>query len=730
MLTRHQIDEFDRTVRSRLAQLARRARLYVLTDGLAVVIAVMLGFVLVQLCLDRLLRLDRDMRAVLLAVGVALTGYTVWRFLLEPMRRRVSVESAALLVERLVPTLGDRLISAVQFTDPAVAMSDQASGPMMSLVVEQARVASEGVRFEAVLDRTRAVRHASAGAGVVAVFMLLALLMPNTFGIWFQRNVLLADVRWPQQVHLHVENLRDGRMIVAAGDDLDISVLAEEPNVPRSVRLEYGPPVDAVGDDAIQPGEEEMIKIGDRRFRATFRQLRRAMRARAVGGDAVTPWFDVLLVERPRVTEATLTIQPPAYTRLPEQELRSGLTMAKVLRGSAVSVVARTNKPIARASLLRGDSVVEELTGIAGADALAVTFTPAESGAYSFRLTDDDGMTNRRPVQFSIRVESDRAPLVKLRIPGLGDMVTPEAILPAEIEMSDTYGMAVAELVQRIAGSDEAEPMTQPTTQPAGQTNIPLADFEPGGRNFTTSLDVELASVDLTPGQRFTVFARAVDEDDIAGPNEGRSNVFSLRVVTPDDLLAELSRREQEYRQEFERIIRDQEALRGRILSTLNRRGSASQPADAADTDADFKLHERRQQELSRRVMSVGRQFERMLAEMEINRVAAGPLRIRLTNRIIDPLARVARQDMIAVADRLGAIARGEPDAGLESVDPDQATLVQTMREILAHMLQWEGFHEAVTILRDILKMQGGLNAETEAELERRLEKLFGPDGS
>ncbi len=46
------------------------------------------------------------------------------------------------------------------------------------------------------------------------------------------------------------------------------------------------------------------------------------------------------------------------------------------------------------------------------------------------------------------------------------------------------------------------------------------------------------------------------------------------------------------------------------------------------------------------------------------------------------------------------------------------------MRTVLADMLQWEGFQEAITLLRDIQKLQSEISRETDQRIES---ELFGP---
>ena len=594
----------------------------------------------------------------------------------------------------------------------------------MTRVVAQAQTAVGTLRFEDALDHRRAARQSAIGAACLVAFGMSCLLAPEAMGIWFQRNVLLSrHVEWPQLTHLQVDGVEDGRLIHPSGDDLQINVTATG-QIPRSVDFEYEPHRDATDDGTLRAGELQLFKHGERDFRGVFPQLRRALRARAVGGDAVTEWFDVVLVQRPRVTQVQMAIAPPAYTGLSLQTLRAGQTVAEALRGSEVRIEVETNKPIAQAELRRGNTVVRSLPEAAGQDRMTVHFTPNESGTYHFRLTDDYRLVNRRPVRFTVRITADRPPRVRLRIPGLGDMVTPDAVLPMSLEMTDTYGLGSAELVHRITAG--AAPTTQPTTAPSGEATQPLEGFEVAGRNFSTSLNFALAPLDLEPGQRFTVFARATDQDTVGGPNIGESVIFSLRVVAPDELLAELSRREQEYRREFERLVRDQGTLRGNLLSAWNLVQIA---ADAAQRTAAVKAyanHARRQQALARRVVGIRGQFQRILDEMEINRVATQVIRVRLANRIIQPLETLGRKDMTAAADALGAVARSDAGVDLTAIDPEQARIVETMQRILSQMLQWEGFHEAVAILRDVIKTQSNLNRETDEELERRIQEIFG----
>ena len=63
----------------------------------------------------------------------------------------------------------------------------------------------------------------------------------------------------------------------------------------------------------------------------------------------------------------------------------------------------------------------------------------------------------------------------------------------------------------------------------------------------------------------------------------------------------------------------------------------------------------------------------------------------------------------------------GERTEGRDAIQAD-------MQAALANMLKWEGFQETVTLLREILRRQAELKAETAEEIERQAAEIFADD--
>lgn len=724
--------QFDVSLIPRLRGLGRRLRLYILLDGLAILFPAAIAGMLITLLLDRAFRLEHDIRVGQLISGIILLGLIAWRWVWQPLRVPAGSRELALLVERRFPQLKSRLISAVEF-----ARADAGDGlplysrEFMEAVVREADRHTADLRFEDVLCHRRARKQAAvtfACMGLLAIFIIGA---RPTMALWFQRNILLMDTEWPQRNRLMVAGLQEGKLLAARGDDVNVFAdVVPGYETPRQVFIESRALHQDGSTGAIERRQMPAVVAqaaggagGTTSFTHMFERIEESLLCRISGGDARTDWFTIEVVERPRVEEVTMAIAPPAYTRLEAYSLRSGQTVAEVLKGSHLQFHIRTNKPVVRAVLVREMGGTRAELGPAGRattsapyrgerNAFTAEDAPGATASYSFLLEDELGFTNvsdrSPPLRLSVRLLADRPPGVKLRVKGVGEMITPQAVLPVEVDFADAYGLATAELVYD-PGRKDSQPVSEP-----------LEGFEPGTKTFTRTIEWSAAAHRLAEGDRLTLRAEARDFDDVSGPNLGQSANVILRVVSREELLAELNRREQEYRQDFERLIRAQEELYAEMLSL-------SRPVRTAEPSRDrlkaFNLLARRQRDHASRLNVIRLQFEQVLSELQINGMANPTVEARLGGGIIEPMGRISRTRMPTAAEGLDALSREVLPETLETAKAAQDAVLAEMNRVLANMQKWEGFQEAIALLREVLKMQGNLNEEIEKRIE---EEIFG----
>ena len=715
--------QFDQAVHPRLRALGRRLRLYVLLDGLSVISAVGLACILITLSVDRLFHLDRDMRLVQLVVLLAVIASVAWWRVYRPLRVTVNCHHLAILVERRYPGLHSRLITAVEFADPASAWpatSGVHSPAMVDAVVRQAVAEVHDLRLDEVLAHPRARRRALLTLGCVAVVVLMALVSRETMALWFQRNLLLRNLNWPRRNRLIVEGLVDGRIVVPRGEDVTVSaVVAEGFEPPRQVYIVY------TGSSGAR-GREQMPAVSGAavRFTHTLEGLTAPLQCQIIGGDARTEPFAIDVVDRPQISAVVMRITPPAYTHMEGYDLRPGQTVAEVLRGSGIRFVIRTNKPVVQARLMRQiqgqEETITQAQRIRDCELVADDVPPA-SATYYFHMLDESGLSNLServpPVRMSVRLVADKPPRVKMKVKGAGDMITTDALLPIEADFADSYGLATADLVVSL-GRDN----TAPTAEP-------LPGFEPGTKTFAQAMNWSAATHQLRPGDRLALHAEARDFDDVAGPNVGKSVPLSFRVVSREELLAELSRREQEHRQDFERLLRQQEELFANLLSVSGGAsrpvpGPVNPPKEQPNHSQQLAPLARRQRDYAGRLNLIRLQFEQVLAELRVNQLSSPPVEARLGGGVVEPMSSLSQSRMPEAADDLDRLARQDTVETQQQARAAQQAIVTEMNRILANLVKWEGFQEAVTLLREVLKMQSAVNQETEKRVET---DVFGP---
>ena len=730
---------FESRIVPRLRAMVHRIRLYVFADGLADTSAVLLLCFCAQISIDYLFHLRVDLRATLLLTVMAVIGFAVWKRLIQPLMADLDVADAAMIVERKFPQLESRLISALQFSAlstqhsalspatgeasgfrlqatgtspearspkpgafrPAAAGSDLSPELVDRLIEEASRMARE-LPMDAVLNHQRVRRQSAVVCGVLAVLVGFTLFAPEAMGTWFERNILLGDTAWKQNTYLVVLNDedQDGVIYAPRGDDLVVRVQSRGRR-PRQVEMD-------LHFESGQSESHSLTAVGRDEFRFTIPRLNEALTLRVRGGDARNDAVQVRVVDRPGLADVAVTVSPPAYTREPPRELQAGRSLIEILYGSEVEIRFRSSKLLRQAVLLRDLAEERELAG--EEDAYVARFTPDRNATYSFALTDVDGLTNTRPRQFLVRMVPDAPPTASLTILGVGDLITPLAELRLELSFKDRYGLQAAELLHEIKAEE------------VNKGSIPIEDVSPGSTQVTTTMQLAVSTLGVLEGQQLVLQARAQDQNGVTGPGVGESARYTLRVVSAEALLAELSRREQEYRQEFERLIDIQEKLRQDTLSAaaIFGRDGASRPGAI-----NFATLERRQRQIARQVGHVGEQFRRIHQELVINQLNSAQVEKRLVDDIVTPLDSLASRAITDLAELVDHISGDPSSTAFREIDRRQDQVVVEMRRIAANMTKWEGFHETITLLQTIIRMQKQLQEETDETLNRQLDDIF-----
>ncbi len=360
--------------------------------------------------------------------------------------------------------------------------------------------------------------------------------------------------------------------------------------------------------------------------------------------------------------------------------------------------------------------------------------------AFDVSLVDTDGISCERPHRVTIGASLDRDPSVEVALRGIGSAITPNVVIPVQGTVTDDFGVNQNWFDLLLA---EGDPLTYPFDLVDGEKVESRLDLREQ-RNKDADLEIE-------PGSRITLTVRASDHFDLDGdPNIGSSSQYVLEVVTSDQLLSMLERRELALRQRFE-LIRDEvlamrdslERVRDDALGATDD-AAGSEPEDTEDESGDTPLSpeekekrsrslrllrvqraEVQSQKSSQETLGVATAFEDIRLELMNNRVDTEDRKRRLQEEIAIPLQIIASEGFPGLIEKLVEL---EKMVGDEAQEPAMAeeTLQQTdqlladMQLVLDRMLELETYNELIDLVRALISEQEALNEKTKKEQKKR----------
>lgn len=787
-------------LRSLLAGLRWRIRLYIWAEGLALAFLWLGGMFWVGFGMDYLpvwlgaSEMPRPARGVLLALVAGVTGILLYQKIVRRMLVRLRDRSLALLLERYFDAFDDSLLTVVELAE-APERAEAFNRELLQQTAAEARSATGGVRLGRVFNR-RALAAKLAAAGVMVASVLgLALTQPSTAALAARRLVLLEATPWPRSSYLEVVGVEvtrsaapgeeaprpvalpftEGVVKVARGANVSLKVRAAQVPVARVVPQQctiYYRTLQTAPGVRGERGSVTMSSFRDsdqwRHFWFDGKPLKGVLASLELevrGNDFRTPPVRLEVVESPAVVETLLDIVYPAYmveeaagVRLPVQgqPYVPGGTFLPV--GSQVTLHFRANKPLKQVTVFDRSSGAEAGPPVElapePADPSRFTYhlaTLHESRELAVWLVDADQVGADRPQRVFLTAVEDQPPQVEVRLRGIGHAVTPDVMIPLQGRIGDDYG--VGRVWCEVQPGEAADVTSRALELGKGGTLEATIDFR--------QQRLDQTGLELKPGEKLLLVVKAEDRMDLpGGPHVAAGDRYSLDVVTPEELLAQLEVREIGLRRRFEQILDEMTQMRDSLLRVQASLRAGSGGGDAAeDLRSDDELEARpltpeqkaqRQAEL--RLLRVQRAIQQSQKSMaEVMGVAAGFLDIReelinnridtedrktrLKEQIADPLQQTCREGFPRLEERLAALEtvlrqaaadgpQQAPPLADESVDQANRVLAE-LEAVLVRMQDLETYNELLDLVRELLRDHQKLMERTQQERRRQaLEEL------
>ncbi len=759
-------------IRHKLTRLRKVLRARLACEGLAWLMLAWVALVVVTLGFDYTLHLDLMQRGLILGLCGLGVLYTFWRKLLGPMLVPVTDESLAILVEEKFGKFAGRLIGALQLagrsTDELAGMSQAMVGKMAG----QAEQIARGLKFTDVIE-TRRLRKFLTAAGV-ALMLVVAfwLIAPGVMNMWFQRNILLRDINWPQRTYLSVWAMDSAGRIqllmpghaqaesqsikdveVLRGADLQIIAFAsgKAPHV-VTLRAEYpsvGETEENLSPESIGSWREKIEQFQSAAGKSKLPEIGFAKKFQAVseefsfyitGGDdnrgKASFRSRVKLVDPPALQELAFTVEYPPYMRRDKSETLTGdRGVLPLPRGASVELIASASKPLRQAEIMLDDKPIGQIKIVDGSTGPGRVLRgffkipakyPLPTATLKIRLLDTQGYSNPRGEKYVVHLLPDAAPEVMLHSSGVRHVIAPSATIPLQAIARDDNGVDSIRLMWT------AQPVelttTAPTTQPGGMIGQPI---QATGSEVRQKLQGQrmwdIQPMKFTPGTKLQVHAEATDflPADYGGPNNSSSRAISFEVIPAEKLLGQLVGLQKEVRMEFFQAMGQQTLAQGRCQSV------AEEPEKIGE-ETLRKLSESAggQRQVASESAKAAATLQAVAIELELNRLGKAEQYEAIRTEIVQPLRKLVEQ-MRSVAIELDQAREIKTAAQLadkaRQIAEQQAQILRKMEEIIKHMQKLENRLELARQLEGLLKMSVELNAILRKRVEAGTDVMFDP---
>ena len=765
----------DPQLASLLGSLRERVRRYVVWDSVLAILAVILIAFWIGLAMDYLpvmlggTEMPLLARTLLLLVVAGLIIAIVAKMLLGRLNRPLPDDSLALLVERHHPELGGRLVTAVQLNEPGRS-GDSHSPELLKQVHKEAAAAVDQVDPNRVFRWEPLVRKGMIVAPLALMMLGFAIFNPNAFGRATGRLTLLSNDPWPRRADIEMVGVElpvvtaseeetlepkllefaDKTMRLPRGSSatLRIRAEAEESEVPMLCTVYYRTESGTRGQSNMRrvgrvvDGYQSFVLEGP-----PLAGLSESFTFSIIGLDDRLDDYRVESVVPPAITEMNVNVRYPDYLRVEgagevdlTAQYKSGL---RVNEGSDVTLVASSSVPLGDADvMLKNDTGERRASNVQYSDdrrELRLKLDEFDA-ATTVRIVprDEGGISAQAAYRYFMSVVLDEPPELELRSKGIGTAVTAIARLPMNAVATDDYG--VEELRLSVSPSSSEETTEDETIKTADR----VLELDRDGKAKAV-LDLRDLVADgeldeIVPGGAINVFAQANDRYDLGNPHVTRSEVFRLQVVTPEQLLALLERRELGMRSRLEQTIDETRALRD-TLDQLRRRGFESEevPADDREQTRQEQVRRLRVQQsglqankTSEELTGIAASLDDLLQEMVNNRVDSVDRRERIGTGVRDPLKKIVAEPLAKLIDQITAVEKSvakPAEAAKKTADAVQTSeeVLLQLTAVLEKMLDLESYNEILDIVRGLIDDQTELIDETKEERKKRVLDMFKP---
>ncbi|RKU30930.1 hypothetical protein C6499_05460 [Candidatus Poribacteria bacterium] len=570
--------------------------------------------------------------------AVAIGIYTLIRTLILPLCRRLT---DAAIASRLESTQVEselasenRILSAVQLwqnlTDNRLGYAPE----FIEHLIIQTDEDMKNIQYRRVFQTEfrKIKRNAGIAVAGAGILLITHLFLPNAFtGLATAFQTLpqtLPDSQRDSKHTIQITEIQPGSVQIERGTDVNVTTKVTG-HIGAPVTLYYR--VADENEDAptgtwqpmpMQRTNDLQVPKTDLSYHVTLRNVNRPLQYYINVKEVASAQYQVTISDEPVVTQFQYRLSYPIYTQLQPQTLPANTGDIQALFGTELVFTGETNKSLQAASLVfeESDDVILEVTTrhltepqgkLEKPRTMRGSFVARQSGNYHIHITDVEGFTNRDPINYTLAVLRDAAPDVNIVSPARDTVLDNAMLVELKVEATDDYGIQALQLIYHVE-AEGAEEINVPLKR-WGVENVPVR------RSVSVSYTWDVDRIGIFPGETIAYYVQALDNDNVSGPNIGKSPTYTLRFPSLSELYDSVATEQETEQQSLEELVDEQADATG-LVDTLLGKIRKSQELTLNDENLMQRVLEN-QERIEQRAKQLVDDMKQTAEEMEQNQL-------------------------------------------------------------------------------------------------------------
>ena len=454
-----------------------------------------------------------------------------------------SDDELAELIGQTFPQVRDRLINALQIVRNRGKHRDGTSEPLGESALSEINHITESLDYRQCANTIHLSQATRPLAVVLGVAVILLIQGEKPFRQASQR-LLHPRTRFEKPLPF-TWKVYPGNLRVIQGDSLALSLMLSG-DFPESASLKIA-----------EQNRDPIYYPVTRPFIHYIASVIQSFQYQWIINDFSSPLYRIDVLNRPVIKQFQVTVMPPSYSSLPDQNLEPNIGDIRALLGSQARLLISASSPLKEAHLYFQNRSSRPMNLVSTRSA-RIRWIIDRPDQYYIAIQDTQNLRNIDPIHYSIKIIPDLNPVARITDPAKNTDLNELMRLDLGLEAEDDYGFFKSRIIYWIhRGGDMQSAVADTFTIP-----IPV---EPGMRRITCRYSWNMDDLGLLPQDVVFYLYEVWDNDRFSGPKRGRSESYLARFPSMSEIFADVTEMQNQQMDSLQDIIAEGSDLQEKL---------------------------------------------------------------------------------------------------------------------------------------------------------------------